>query len=207
FIPKPHTPFQWVAQNSLAESFEKLKYVRKNLNLPGINLKWQNPQVSILEGLWSRGDRRLSRLLVTAYDKGCRFDGWSDKFRFDAWMEACAQIGCDIDFYTLRGRDIFEPLPWDHVDTKVEKSFLRQEWSRALKCELTHDCRSGDCNSCGVCVFKFVAPEIFQICDKVPVKSENIRNCSETVYIHYTVSYSKTDQAKYWGHLEMVKIF
>jgi radical SAM family uncharacterized protein/radical SAM-linked protein len=207
FIPKPHTPFQWVAQNSLTESFEKLKWIKKNLNLPGVHLKWQNPQVSILEGLWSRGDRRLSRLLVSAYDKGCKFDGWSDKFRFDAWMEACAQVGCDIDFYTLRVRDVFEPLPWDHIDTKVEKKFLRQEWARALKCELTHDCRSGDCNSCGVCDFKSVAPEIFQTCDKVPVKSEKVGNYSEPVYNRYTISYSKTGQAKYWGHLEMAKIF
>jgi radical SAM family uncharacterized protein/radical SAM-linked protein len=207
FIPKPHTPFQWVAQNSLAESREKLGWVKSKLNLPGVHLKWQDPRVSLIEGLWSRGDRKLSRLLVEAYTKGCKFDGWSDKFRFKAWTEACHEIGIGIDFYTNRVRDVFEPLPWDHINTKVEKSYLRQEWARALNCELTEDCRGGDCNSCGVCDFDSLAPQVFQACDKMIVKPEKNQGTSGMHYNRYKISYSKTGQAKYFGHLEMVKIF
>jgi radical SAM-linked protein len=154
-------------------------------------------------------------LLVEAYANGCKFDGWSDKFRFKAWMEACHEIGIDIDFYTTRVRDVFEPLPWDHINTKVEKRYLRQEWARALNCELTGDCRGGDCtgdcrggdcNSCGVCDFDSVAPQVFQACDKVIVNPEKDRGRSGQQYNHYKISYSKTGQAKYFGHLEMVKI-
>ena len=207
FIPKPHTPFQWAAQNSLAESREKLGWVRSKLNLPGIHLKWQDPQVSLVEGLWSRGDRKLSRLLVEAYDSGCKFDGWSDKFRFKTWMEACHAVGIDIDFYTTRVRDVFEPLPWDHIDTMVEKQYLRQEWGRAINGELTGDCRNGDCNSCGVCDFDAVAPHLFKAGDHTIVKPEKYKDNSDLCYNRYKISYSKTGQAKYFGHLEMVKIF
>ena len=207
FIPKPHTPFQWAAQNSLAESREKLKWIKAQLNLPGVHLKWQDPQVSLIEGLWSRGDRKLSRLLVEAYTNGCKFDGWSDKFRFKVWMAACHEVGIDIDFYTTRVRDIFEPLPWDHVNTKVEKPYLIQEWARALNCELTGDCRGGECNSCGVCDFEAIAPQVFQAGNKMAVNPEKNQENNQPLYKPYKISYSKTGQAKYFGHLEMVKIF
>ena len=91
FIPKSHTPFQWAGQISLAESRSKINRLHDQLRLPGIQFKWQNPEVSQLEGLWARGDRRLSRLLITAYKKGCRFDGWSDKFHYRLWQEAVAE--------------------------------------------------------------------------------------------------------------------
>ncbi len=207
FIPKPHTPFQWAPQNTLAKSCEKLEWIKNELNLPGVHLKWQNPQVSLLEGLWSRGDRRLSRLLIAAYDRGCKFDGWSDNFGFNAWMETCAEVGIDIDFYTVRIRDVFEPLPWDHINTRVKKNFLRQEWERALKCKPTQDCRDGDCNNCGVCDFESVEPKIFQNRRRSSVKLEKTKNNNVSTYSRYKISYSKRGQARFFGHLEMVKIF
>jgi len=96
FIPKSHTPFQWAEQISLAESRSKINRLHDQLRLPGIQFKWQNPEVSRLEGLWARGDRRLSRLLISAYKKGCRFDGWSDKFRYRLWQEALEEEGIVI---------------------------------------------------------------------------------------------------------------
>jgi radical SAM-linked protein len=207
FIPKPHTPFQWAAQNSLAESREKLGWIKSKLNLPGIHVKWQDPQVSLIEGLWSRGDRKLFRLLLEAYDRGCKFDGWSDNFRFSSWLEACRGLGIDIDLYTARVRDLSEPLPWDHIDTRVEKQYLRQEWARALKRELTDDCRGGECNRCGVCDFDSMAPQVFQTCNPVDVNTEKQRDHNQPHYTPFKISYSKTGQAKYFGHLEMVKIF
>ena len=102
FIPKAHTPFQWARQISLAESSAKINRLHDRLKIPGIQFKWQDPQVSRLEGIWARGDRRLSRLLIAAYKKGCRFDGWSDKFNYDLWREAFDEENIDPDFFTAR---------------------------------------------------------------------------------------------------------
>ena len=105
FIPKPHTPFQWATQLPLEESRARIEWLRSKLRLPGVTFKWQNPEVSFLEGLWARGDRRLSRLLVKAYENGCRFDGWSDRFNFSVWQKSIAESQIDIDFYTRRPKD------------------------------------------------------------------------------------------------------
>ncbi|MBU4209314.1 MAG: TIGR03960 family B12-binding radical SAM protein, partial [Proteobacteria bacterium] len=167
FIPKPHTPFQWARQISLAESKDRVGWLQKNLKMSGINFKWQNPEVSLLEGLWARGDRRLSRLLVAAHSKGCKLDGWSDKFNYRLWQEAICDEGVDIDFYTARSRNTEEPLPWDHIDVGVKKDYLIEEWERATSGILTPDCRTGNCNACGVCDFKFIEPKVFEKQDKV----------------------------------------
>jgi len=207
FIPKPHVPFQWESQVSLAESNEKIRFIQDNLKIPGIHFKWQKPQVSILEGLWARGDRRLAPLLVAAYKLGCKFDGWSDKFHYHLWEEALSETGIDIDFYTTRKRDIDEPLPWDHIDTKVSKTFLKQEREKALRGELTSDCRTENCKNCGVCDFKKIEPKVFDTCKKEKLKSLQPDFEGETCYKKLQIFFSKQDQAKYFGHLELVKIF
>ena len=211
FIPKPHTPFQWASQIFLEESVKKINWLKSSLNMPGIQFKWQNPETSILEGLFARGDRRLSRLLLSAYKKGCRFDGWSDMFNYRLWQEAIAQESIDIDFFTTRKRDISEPLPWDHININVNKKFLKQEWEKALKCEATYDCRTGDCNKCGVCDFVHIKPIISEVPEKIldtslkqDLQSENL---NETNYKKLEVSYSKLGEAKYLGHLEIMNIF
>jgi radical SAM family uncharacterized protein/radical SAM-linked protein len=207
FIPKSHTPFQWAPQISLEESKERMLWVKKNLKLPGVVFKWQNPEVSLLEGLWARGDRRLSRLLVTAYRKGCRFDGWSDRFNFRLWEEAFSSEGVNVEHYTTRTRDMKEPLPWDHIDTKVTKEFLIDEWEKAMKGIHSPDCRHGDCHTCGVCDFETIEPVVFE---KVrdgwlePSPSADTKNDN---YKTLKVLYSKTGSAKYFGHLELSNIF
>jgi radical SAM family uncharacterized protein/radical SAM-linked protein len=207
FIPKPHTPFQWASQISLTESKERINWLKNQLKLPGIQFKWQNPEVSLLEGVWARGDRRLRNLLISAYKKGCKFDGWSDKFKFHLWQEAIAETGVNLDFYTLRKRDICEPLPWDHIDTQISKEFLQDEWHESMQAALTEDCRDGDCHQCGVCDFELIEPRTYQDCDSkyldYPAEPED-PNAS---YKKLTVSYSKLGEAKYYGHLEMVNIF
>ncbi len=207
FIPKPHTPFQWAAQVSLAESKEKLEWLKANLKQQGVQIKWQNPEVSLVEGIWSKGDRRLSRLLITAYDKGCRFDGWSDKFRFKAWREACEAVDLDIDFYTTRAKDLYEPLPWDHINTRVTKEFLKEEWIRACKRSLTPDCRTQGCHSCGVCNFETIQPIVYQNHNKASSYPQKAAQSTGLAFKRIKVSYAKLDQAKYFGHLELVKIF
>ncbi|MCG2830699.1 MAG: TIGR03960 family B12-binding radical SAM protein [Desulfobacteraceae bacterium] len=215
FIPKPHTPFQWARQISLAESKDRVGWLQKNLKMSGINFKWQNPEVSLLEGLWARGDRRLSRLLVAAHSKGCKLDGWSDKFNYRLWQEAICDEGVDIDFYTARSRNTEEPLPWDHIDVGIEKDYLIEEWERATSGILTPDCRTGNCNACGVCDFKFIEPKVFEKQDKVSafdfannvLISNGKSDINNSVFKTLKISFSKVDQAKYFGHLEMVNIF
>ena len=215
FIPKPHTPFQWAPQISLDESKDRLGWLQNNLKMSGINFKWQNPEVSLLEGLWARGDRQLSHLLVTARKKGCKLDGWSDCFRYKLWLEAIYDEGVDIDFYTNRSKNTEEPLPWDHIDVGIEKDYLIEEWEKATRGEFTPDCRTGNCNACGVCDFKVIEPKLFEIPEKNLafdigsglLSSDNIEHdINGGLLKTLKVSFSKLDQAKYFGHLELVNI-
>jgi len=207
FIPKAHTPFQWAGQLSLAESRSKINWLHHQLRLPGIQFKWQNPEVSWLEGLWARGDRRLSRLLIAAYNKGCKFDGWSDQFNYPAWEAAMAETGVDPDFFTVRKRDVNEPLPWDHINNRVAKTFLSREWDNALNSKFTADCRLEDCNQCGVCDFEEIDVRTYQAFKKELTRYSGVGLDKDAPFKKLNVYYSKLDRAKYFGHLELVNIF
>jgi radical SAM-linked protein len=207
FIPKAHTPFQWASQISLEEAAQKIRLLKERLRKPGIHFKWQNPETSMLEGLLARGDRQLSNLLVSAYNKGCKFDGWSDKFKYKIWKESFYDTGVDIDFYTTRTRSLEEPLPWDHIDSRVTKGFLKKEYKKSLKTETTTDCRISDCTGCGVCDFELIEPKVYEQCNKESKKYFSGGEKKYKFYKQIKVSYAKQDQAKYFGHLELVKIF
>ena len=207
FIPKAHTPFQWAGQLTLEESRAKINRLHHQLRLPGIQFKWQNPEVSWLEGLWARGDRRLGRLLTSAYNKGCRFDGWSDQFNFPAWEAAMAETGIDPEFYTVRQRDADEPLPWDHIDIRIDKSFLKQEWDSALQGSFTADCRLQDCNQCGVCDFDEIDVRTYQDFKKELDRHSAMALDHDAPFKKLSLTYTKLERAKYFGHLEMVNIF
>jgi len=206
FIPKAHTPFQWARQDFLAESSAKINRLHDRLKIPGVQFKWQDPKVSRLEGIWARGDRRLSRTLITAYKKGCRFDGWSDTFNYDLWREAFDEDDIDPDFFTARIRDVFEPLPWDHIDNRVSKSFLRREWENALANDLTGDCRQGVCQQCGTCDFEKIEVKTYQSLEAPAMPLSKPENHAGMDYRKLCVYYAKLDQAKYFSHLEMVNI-
>ena len=207
FIPKSHTPFQWAGQISLAESRSKIKWLHDKLRLPGVQFKWQNPEVSWLEGLWARGNRRLSQLLITAYRKGCRFDGWSDKFHYRMWREALAEEGIDPDFYLGAKQDLNQPLPWDHIDSRVSKEFLKSEWKKALEMSFTDDCRQGQCVQCGACDFREIEVKTFPNHPIKPLAAFEKTNYVEGDSKKLSVYYAKLDEAKYLGHLEMVNVF
>ena len=207
FIPKAHTPFQWAAQDPLKEATEKIMGLRSRLKKPGIHFKWQNPQISLLEGLWARGDRRLGQLLVKAFKAGCMFDGWSDRFDYDLWMSAVTEAGTNVDFYTTRQRSLAEPLPWDHIETGVTGDFLKQEWQKAVREELTPDCRWGDCNDCGVCDFETIAPVTFEGATVAGLKQGPSSADCDAVYKTLTLTYAKKGPAKFFGHLEMASVF
>ena len=212
FIPKAHTPFQWLPQISLEESKRKIFYLKKSLEKPGIQFKWQDPKVSLLEGVWARGDRRLSDVLIKAYKNGCKFDGWRDWFSFDRWQRAFDAHHLDMTYFVEKHRETEDPLPWDHIDMGIHKSFLQKEWNRALTGEPTLDCRTGNCEGCGICDFKTIKPIVYT--DEPSPGHQNTAQYStikqtdrETIPFHYHLTYSKQGVAKYLGHLELVNVF
>ena len=140
FIPKPHTPFQWERQEDLEECRRRLHEVKDRLRQKNIQTKWNSAAQTWLEGVFSRGDRRLAPVLLEAYRRGCRLDAWSEHMRLEPWREAFAAAGVDPDFY-LRERRLEELLPWDHVDCGVSRDFLLAERARADQGLETPDCR------------------------------------------------------------------
>jgi radical SAM superfamily enzyme YgiQ (UPF0313 family) len=149
FVPKPFTPFQWAAQDTIETVLEKQEHLKQVLNIKGVTFHWHEPYVSFLEACFARGDRRMGAVLKKAYEKGCILDGWNETFRFDTWMEAFRECGLDPAFYANRERTKDEVLPWDHIDSGVTKQFLWHEKEKSDRTETTKDCRKG-CNGCGL---------------------------------------------------------
>ena len=150
FVPKPHTPFQWVAQESEQQLSAKHELLKQGLRRKEVRLSWQDPEVSLLEAALSRGDRRLGRVIYHAWQKGSVFDGWGEHFNYQNWLSAFAEAGLEPAFYARRQRPLDEPLPWAHIDTGIREAFLKQEYSYALENRVTTDCRYQDCNACGL---------------------------------------------------------
>ncbi|MHB8990091.1 MAG: TIGR03960 family B12-binding radical SAM protein, partial [Chloroflexota bacterium] len=149
-VPKPHAPFQWFGQDPYERIREKLSRLQKGIRGPGLSFSWHDPQTSVVEAAISRGDRRIASVIQRAWQTGCRFDAWAEKFRFDLWQQAFAAEGMDIHAVAERQLSLEEPLPWDHISPGVKKSFLVREYRRAVKSELSPDCRSGKCWGCGI---------------------------------------------------------
>lgn len=152
FVPKPFTPFQWAPMYREEEFIEKAKIVkneiRSQLNQKSIRYNWHEPDVTVLEGFLARGDRRSADVILKAYEKGALYDAWSENFHYEIWKEAFAETGMDIEFYTLRERNIDEILPWDFIDAGVTKEFLIREWKQAKAETVTPNCRQR-CSGCG----------------------------------------------------------
>lgn len=163
FVPKPHTPFQWRPQISLTEIEQKQNYLKERLRGRFLEFNWHDPQTSRLEGVFSRGDRRLSTVIRRAWEGGAQFDGWSEQFRYQVWMNAMDAAGLNPDFYT-GSREYDEILPWSHLESGVDPEFLKLEDTRATAGLPTQDCRQYSCSACGVCsrlgVSKDLAGEI-----------------------------------------------
>lgn len=153
FVPKPFTPFQWEAQDPMAELREKQKFLKGKLHSKFIKYNWHESEVSLLEAVFARGDRKTGPVLLKAWENGCKFDGWGEHFRFDAWMKAFEECRVDPAFYANRKRSPDEVFPWDHIDTGVSKKFLKRENERAYKGEITPNCSVG-CSACGAASLK-----------------------------------------------------
>jgi len=150
FIPKPHTPLQWAAQDSTEAVEAKQALLRSSLRKGPVHLSWQDSHVSILEAALSRGDRRLAPVVERAWNQGCTFDAWTERFRYDRWLAAFEAEGLDPAFYAARERPVYETLPWAHLDSGVSPAFLREEYRRVLDSATTADCRGRDCVRCGM---------------------------------------------------------
>ena len=153
FVPKAFTPFQWCAQDSMEVLIEKQKHLASKINRRQIKYNWHDATLSFLEGVFARGDRKLSKVLLQAHQKGCRFDGWHEYFDMDKWMESFKACGVDPDFYTARVREYEEVLPWDHIDIGVTKKYLMREAEKSQNGETTSHCRE-KCHGCGAQTFE-----------------------------------------------------
>ena len=157
FVPKPFTPFQWARMNTASEFLGKARLVnqtmKEELNRKSIRYNWHDSDLSILEGVFARGDRRLSRVLLRAYEKGCIFDSWSEYFHYGRWIEAFDECELSMDFYTSRERSLDEIFPWDFISCGVSKNFLKREWERAQRGEVTPNCREA-CSGCGIASYQ-----------------------------------------------------
>lgn len=151
FVPKPYTPFQWSAQNSMDELRRKQYLLKDALKVKNITFQYHDPETSIMEAVFARGDRRLGKALYLAWQRGAKFDGWSEQFDYERWLQALQDCGLDKEFYIARERGENEVFPWEHIQPAVSRAFLRNEYKKAQRGELTHDCRRGSCTGCGVC--------------------------------------------------------
>ncbi|MEJ2348851.1 MAG: B12-binding domain-containing radical SAM protein, partial [Anaerolineales bacterium] len=149
FVPKPHTPFQWVPCDDEDSILAKQNLLKRQLRGPGLKLNWNSPKETLLEAWLSRGDRRMAEVIYWAWQNGAKFDAWQEHFNYGAWMDAFDQAGLDPDFYTYRQRPVDEKFPWDHVSTTVRKNFLIQDFGWSQRQQTRIDCRD-QCFACGI---------------------------------------------------------
>ncbi len=149
FVPKAHTPFQWAAQDT-SESFRaKHNYLRDKLKIKGVTFNYHDDDTSVLEAIIARGDRKVGKLILNAYNRGCKMDSWSEYFDRNKWDEAMKETGILPELYATRQRQLDEVLPWNIIDSGISESFLKNEWEKAIKETTTRDCRYG-CTGCGI---------------------------------------------------------
>jgi radical SAM family uncharacterized protein len=149
FVPKPHTPFQWVPCDSVEQILAKQGLLKRALRGPGLKLSWTQPEDTLLEAWLSRGDRRMAEVIFTAWQNGASFDAWQEHFRYPVWLEAFAAHGLDPEFYTHRERPIDEVFPWEHINSSVRKKFLTEDYLWSLQGKTRVDCRER-CFACGI---------------------------------------------------------
>lgn len=211
FVPKPHTPFQWEAQIGIDETLQKQKLLRDGLRKKKLRFKYHEAELSFLEGVFARGDRRLGLVLERAVELGCRFDGWREHFNFELWQQAFEDCGVDPSWY-LRERQEDELLPWDHIDCGLPKEFFIKERQRALGEEATPDCRDGNCHHCGVCDFEVLRMQMADTerteLPSVTTKKTPLPNPDDEAHrFKVRLRLSKRGRARMVGHLEYLTMF
>ena len=208
FVPKPHTPFQWEKQLTIDESVATIRSLSDNMPKKGANLRYHNPRVSYLEGVFSRGDRRLAKLIENAWLHGARLDGWTEHFNIDVWQLAAKNCGLLLDTY-LRARDLDEILPWQHLETGVDTQFLKDELEKGKAEGYTPDCRYHACQKCGLCDFETLYPIVHnRKGDLPPAQRKPVAPVDSLADGHfkYMVHYSRIGNICYLGHLEILQV-
>lgn len=202
FVPKPHTPFQWAGQIGFEETRRRQFLLKGKIRHRNLSFKWHDARMSFLEGLFSRGDERLAATVERAFRLGCRFDGWTDQFRFDLWEQALAEEKVNAGMW-LGERPLSEPCPWDVIDCGIEKAFLIAEREKSLRGELTQDCRTGACHDCGVCAgsLKIVtAAEEDSVTEEATAAS--LRAPALPLRKTWRIRFAKKGTSRFLSHLE-----
>jgi len=150
FVPKSHTPCQWLAQDREEQLLLKHDLLKQGLRRAGAQFSWQDPKTSQIEAILSRGDRRLGRVIHKAWEMGSKFDAWHEHFKYDNWLQALKECDLDPVFYSNRERPIDELLPWQHIDIGVTQAYLKKEYQLMQQGTETPDCRHEICNACGL---------------------------------------------------------
>ena len=208
FVPKPHTPFQWEPAISIPEIKRRQKIIVSELGKSSAKLKFHSAEMSYLESVFSRGDRRLAGAIIKAFEIGCRFDGWTEHFNFALWERAFDDIGLSMSEYAEGSYAEADPLPWDHIDTGIDKDFLIREHGRALAGVTTPDCVRGECQGCGVCngevnVVLSGAKEVIE--SDIDIKKIDTPSVDSGRF-KYLLFYKRSGNARFLGHLDTASI-
>jgi radical SAM family uncharacterized protein len=179
FIPKPHTPFQWCAQATQAELEPRHHILRIGCKRAGVEFTWNDPKESMLEAVLSRGDRRLGGAIYRAWQLGARFDAWGEYHDWRIWEQALSEQGLDSAWYANRERDLWETLPWDHIESGVTAAYLRREWQNTVNSVKTLDCHREPCNVCGM--QNFPAEQCVVKLDELKVARRSAKSASDLI--------------------------
>ena len=186
FVPKSHTPFQWATQVTLDQIRDKQNFLRHNLRQAKLGFRWHDPRSSVMEGVFSRGDRRTGEALIRAYELGARLDGWQERFNEDAWYQAFEQTGVDPAFTNQRLRDVTEVFPWEHIDIGMKPEWLWADWMDSLEAGFVPDCTTEPCYDCGVCDHGTVRNRVYDVRDQAAEQHHRVRK-------QYGISRKKED--------------
>ena len=206
FVPKPHTPFQWVGQIELAQAHRRIDRLKAKMQRKRIHLKWQEPEMSLVEGAIARGSRQTGHAIATAYRQGARFDAWTEHFDLSTWEAAFSKA--DLDLHAEAGRilDKEQSAPWDAIDPGVTREFLLEELGRSFSGEQTPDCRNGECGDCGTCGgaidVRLTDPQTHLSSFSEPMTAPR-----SPMNFRYRLRYAKTDRARFISHLELSSAF
>ena len=226
FVPKPYTPFQWFGQLSIEEFQRRQQLLKEHITDRSISFHYHDARLSVIEGVFARGDRRLAPALYEAWRNGAKFDGWSDLFDDARYFAAFETCGIDWTYFSRRTRTIGEPLPWAHTSPGVLERFLRQEWQKALAASLTVDCRRTHCTGCGICptlgvdIVDYAAAEQQRTAEEVqaapaevlPTAAQtdetNVKNPpQERTLTTYRGLITKGEELRYVSHLDYANLF
>jgi len=220
FCPKTGTPFQWAAQDSIQLMKEKIFYLKDRLPQSMLKFSWRDPEVSFIEGIVARGDRRLGEVIHKAWKNGAKFDAWSDQFHFEYWMKAFEESNIEPEYYS-RQRELDEILPWDFISKGVTKTYLKREFKRSLENLVTPDCKDIGCHACGLmkkeaCQYIINKEEKPKISGEGQTNSEEanfgrsrkrIRPVAEPSARTARLQYQKSEEIRFTGHLDLIRIF